>query len=486
MSIIDLKALIPYVIVSGGALLLLLWDLFQRGRRPIARLYVTGIIPVMAWVFSWPQLAEQGTAFHGAVFVDPYTLCFYTIILLGVFVTFLLHDDQLQSQGVDPSVDVDVLILLAAAGGMVMVSAANLIVLFLGFELLSVSVYVLSGLAKKEKASSEGALKYFIMGAFSSAFLLYGMAFVYGATGTIDLQVLHALPNLGADKNPMLIFGVGLLIFGFGFKVSLVPFHFWTPDVYQGAPTSIAGFMAVVVKAAAFGAFFRVLVMAFGGISDEWVGLLWILSVLTMTFGNIVALRQRSIKRMLAYSSIAHAGYLMIGFVSLGSAQGGEAMIFYLLVYAVMTLAAFGVVLVATSGSELQYGKDSIESLSKLGWTHPLIGFTMVIAMLSLAGVPPLAGFSGKFFLFRSAVQAGFPGLAIIAAMNSVISLYYYLRVIVVMYFSDERKAEWLPPKKMLLGARVALTLMTVGTIYFGLFSWRYFAAAQRAIESLG
>ncbi len=470
--------------MTFGALIFLLWDLFQQGKRPLPRIWLAGVICVISWLLSTPFLDLNTSHGNSMLIGDPFALCMNTIILGGLLLTIFLNDAMLTPQRVNPSIDVDVLLMLAAIGGMVMVATENLIVLFIGFELLSVSVYVLSGIARAERASVEGALKYFILGAFSSAFLLYGIALVYGATGSVELDTIRSTAQV---SDPLLLLGLGLIVFGFAFKVSLVPFHFWAPDVYQGAPTSITAFMAVVVKAAAFGAFFRVMISGFGMLHGEWQGVLWLLAVFTMTTGNIVALRQSSIKRMLAYSSISHAGYALMGFISLGEAGGGEAMIFYLLVYSLMTIGAFGVVLVATAGSDAQYDRDTFQSLSGLGWTHPFLGIVMTISILSLAGFPPLAGFMGKFYLFRAALSAGFPGLALIAAINSVISLYYYLRVIVVMYFSaDESASETSSTSRPLfIGPRIALFACTVLTIYFGLFSWRYFAAAYYAVNSL-
>lgn len=481
MSKIDFIAAAPLIAMTFGTLALLLLDLFRVEKSAFPRLWWgVGICGAAAFLF-WPFLSLNETAFQGMMAVDAFTFAFAVLILGGCAVTFMLSDELLAGQRVESTADVDVLLLLAALGGVIMVASTHLILLFVGFELLSISVYVLTGCARNERASSEGALKYFILGAFSSAFMLYGMALVYGATGSMFLPEIAARIN---EPSMLLLIGIGMLIFGFGFKVSLVPFHFWTPDVYHGAPVSMAGFMAVVVKAAAFGAFFRLMATGFGGISASWSTLIAVLSILSMTVGNIIALRQTSVKRMLAYSSIAHAGYAMLGFLALGNG-GGEAVVFYMLAYALMTLGAFGVVIVVTSGSEAQYDRDSIEALQGVGWSHPLLGVAMTAAMLSLAGVPPLAGFIGKFYLFSAAVRAGYTGLAIIAAINSVISLYYYLRIVVVMFFSGERRAAWSPPVQLLFGPRFALIMVTAGTLYVGLFSSRYYETAQAAVRSV-
>ncbi|MCB0345885.1 MAG: NADH-quinone oxidoreductase subunit N [Bdellovibrionales bacterium] len=481
METIDIIAAAPLICMTFGIVALLLLDLFRIDALPFPRLWWgVGICAATGFLF-WPFLTLSETAFHGMMAVDAFTFAFALLILGGSAVTFMLSDELLEGQRIEPSADLDLLVLFAALGGIMMVAATHMMMLFVGFELLSICVYVLTGAARYQRASSEGALKYFILGAFSSAFLLYGMALVYGATGSMYLSEIGR--HIG-EPSMMLLIGLGLLIFGFGFKVSLVPFHFWTPDVYQGAPTSMTGFMAVVVKAAAFGAFFRLMATGFGGISGSWSTMVAVLAVLSMTIGNVIALRQTSVKRMLAYSSIAHAGYAMLGFLALGTG-GGAAVVFYMLVYALMTLGAFGVVLVVSSGSEAQYECDSIDSMQGLGWTHPLLGIAMTVAMLSLAGVPPLGGFMGKFYLFSAAVRSGYTALAVVAAINSVVSLYYYLRIVVVMYFSGERTLSWEPPRALVFGPRIALILVTTGTLYIGIFSSRYYETARIAARSL-
>lgn len=480
MEPIDLLSAAPLALLIAVTMCMLIADLWGK-------MSVRGLWIVLAIGSALIAVNEQRnfvtTAFKGMVYVDAFTWVFSSIILCGAFVSLLFGGKLLSLQRAESGIDVDVLMLLAACGGMVMVAAANLVLLFVGFELLSISVYVLAGIARHERASSEAALKYFLLGAFSSAFLLYGMALVYGATGSLSMIEIarHARPD-----NLLLLVGIGLMIFGFGFKVSLVPFHVWTPDVYQGAPVSITTFMAVVVKAAAFGGFLRLMSVAFAPTSEMWTGLIWVLCVITMTVGNLVALRQKSIKRMLAYSSIAHAGYALIGFVVFGPHHGAEATIFYILAYSLMTVTAFGVVLFATAGTGAQYGNDDIDSLSGLGWTNPFLGILMTIAMLSLAGMPPFAGFMGKFYLFRAAVSGGYSGLAIIAALNSVVSLYYYLRVLVVMYFKTEESAVIHPSNDIPRAPRFALALAALLTVYFGIFAETAMNAVSIAVQSMG
>jgi len=478
----DIIAAYPYLTIAVGTLLLLVLDFLKR--RPW-RLSWGLLVCLLTWAFSYSGGSNGGHGLAGLLYLDYFAVVFNTMILGGAALTLLLNDESLEGQEVKAGIDVDALILLASCGAMVMVGARHLLILFLGFELLSVSVYVLAGLARGQKASTEGALKYFILGAFSSAFLLYGIALIYGATGSLSLPEIAQVA--ATSNNNMLLAGLALLIFGFGFKVSLFPFHFWTPDAYHGAPTSLAGFMAVVVKAAAFGAFLRVMSVCFsaGELVQMWHGVLWTLSLLTMCVGNLLALRQSSIKRMLAYSSIAHAGYIILGFLALGANGGAEATMYYLFVYSLMTVVAFGVVLICTSGTSAQYDKDDLSSLQGLGWSKPFLGFAMSVAMLSLGGIPPLAGFFGKLLLFKAAIGAGYLGLVIVAVLNSVISLYYYLSVIVVMYFQGERNVSWSLPTGTPWTGRVAIALATFGILIIGILSQPFVEIAVLAVKSL-
>lgn len=477
MTLIDFNAASAiFAIVALGSILLFA----ELLGRPLPRVIFLTFICLTALVCSWSLQYIESSALSGMLYADSFTYCFNLLIIGGVFCTALLNEDLLEHHGVRLSADIDVLVLFAAAGAMVMVAAANLIVFFLGFELMSVCVYVLTASARREKASSEGGLKYFVLGAFSSAFLLYGIVLVYAATGTMEIaELTHKL----SGQNTLGLFGAALIIFGFAFKTSLVPFHFWTPDAYQGAPPSITGFMAVVVKAAAFGAFLRLVLAGLGGV-PQWQTLIWVLSALTMTWGNLAALRQRSVKRLLAYSSISHAGYVLMGLLAAGI-TGGSAAIYYLAAYALMTLAAFGVLSVACAGSEYQYGRDDIKILSNLGWREPFLGAVMAVAVLSLAGVPPLAGFAAKLYVFNAAIERGFIWLSVIAALNALVGLYYYLRILVVMYFPEGLGQLSFEPVYLPTGARLALLVVTFGTFYVGIFSGPVLYLAQLAIQNL-
>jgi NADH-quinone oxidoreductase subunit N len=486
----------PLLALVLGASLIVLIDLLNK-KKNIESLITTIAICscLVGWLGGLSAWFLKDFAFSRLAIADPFTFVFFSIILMGTALSILLNSDSLEYQGVRARSDVTVLILLSACGGLVMVSTSHFIVMFLGFEILSLGVYILSGTARHEKASSEAAFKYFVLGAFSAAFMLYGMSLVFGVTGTMEMTKIAEILNPQTARDPIMLIGVGLIIFGFVFKIGLAPFHFWAPDVYQGAPTSITTFMAVVVKAAAVGGLMRIVALAFPDLQGIWVGVLSVIAGLSMTVGNLVALRQRSIKRMLAYSSVAHAGYLTLGLL-VGTSGGWAATIFYVFVYALMTVASFGVVLAASAGTQKQYLNDSIESLRGLGWRSPFLGLVMTIAILSLAGFPPFAGFFGKLYLFKAAVTGGFVGLVILAAINSLISLYYYLSIIVVLYFPKyqahgehhEHKEVIDAPPAVRPAAQIAMGIATVLLVVTGIYSGRLIeisaVAADRGLTS--
>lgn len=482
----DLIQILPLLGVVIFALGLLFYELIAKADS----VWWVGIACLSGVAFYLVQLVQSQLLggghlgemlFKGSLFSDSFSGIFGVIILCGTLLSSLLHHRLLKAQNVEESADVDLLLLLTAAGGLIMVAAANLLVFFVAFELLSVSVYALTGLARKEAASAEASLKYFLLGAFSSAFMIYGITLIYGATGTI---ILPEIAGRLSSSNPILLMGLGLLIFGFCFKVSLVPFHFWAPDVYQGAPVSISGFMAAVVKTAAFGAFLRVIWKGFLPINEVWSGLIWTLAALSMCVGNLLALKQTSIKRMLAYSSVAHAGYIAMGFLALEKGSALQAVSFYLLVYTLMTIVAFGVVLLVSVSSGKQYSADNINSFKGLGWKQPVLAFVMLLALLSLGGMPPLGGFIAKFYLFQTVLQAGYPGLVILAALNSVVSLFYYLRLVVLMYFeADSAETEGAATVEVPLSSAIALGFSAVGIVYLGLFSDGIFGFLKSAMQ---
>jgi NADH-quinone oxidoreductase subunit N len=356
------------------------------------------------------------------------------------------------------------LVLFATVGMILMASANDLIVFFLGLETMSMAVYVLTGMWRSSGPSSEAAMKYFLMGAFATGFLLYGIALIYGATGSTNLSSVSAyLLETPSDWPLYLVAGGLLLLIGFAFKVAAVPFHFWVPDVYEGAPTPVTGFMSVAVKAAAFGAWTRILLHRLSPLDSDWALPLWIIAIATMTIGNLLALSQTSVKRMLAYSSIAHAGYVLIALVS-GEEWGGAPLLFYLAAYTLMTIGAFAVL---TAMTENGNPRETYSDFAGLGFKRPFLAMAMSLFMLSLAGFPPLAGFAGKFYVFRSAVLAGHTNLAIIGVLNSLLSVAYYLRVIIAMYMQEGGTESKTFRQAPYLYVAVAMTV--AGTLYLGI-----------------
>lgn len=371
-------------------------------------------------------------AFSGMVVLDRYATFFNMVILIGTILTILTSMSYMAKEGMNKG-EYYILILSAAFGMMLLASTRDMLMMFLGLETMSIAVYVLAGFIRRRLQCNESALKYFLLGAFASGFLLYGMALLYGVAGSTHLSKIGAID---IANNSMALVGVGLLIVGFGFKIASFPFHMWTPDVYDGAPVSVAGFMAVGVKTAAFAALLRIVLSLFGSMEVSGYWLLWGMAILTMTYGNFAALAQRNIKRMLAYSSIAHTGYLLVGLTALIRAKstGAEGILFYLLAYTFMNVGAFAVVAYMAKKDETAF---DLESYNGLGKRAPLLALAMTMFMFSLAGIPPLAGFFGKFYVFSAAIKANLLDLAIIGVLNSALSVYYYIRVVWYMYFRE-------------------------------------------------
>jgi NADH-quinone oxidoreductase subunit N len=347
-------------------------------------------------------------------------------------------------------------------------------------ETMSISIYILAGMMREDKRSVEAALKYFLLGAFATGFLLYGIALIYGATGSFHLKdIATYIASKNLLRSPMLLMSLVFLTIGFGFKIASVPFHMWTPDVYEGAPTTITAFMATGVKAAGFSALIRVFFSALPAFRPDWTSIMWVICVATMTLGNIVAISQTNIKRMLAYSSIAHAGYILVAFVA-GNDLGTSGILFYLMTYAFMNIGAFTVViLLGKKGEE----NTLINDYAGIGFKYPLLAASMTIFLLSMAGIPPLGGFMAKLYIFSAAVKSKFYWLAILGVLNSAVSVYYYLRVTVLMYFREsEREITGLQfsPASVL-----ALILAVIGTLYLGIFPANVLSLAQRSIAGL-
>jgi NADH-quinone oxidoreductase subunit N len=464
MTAIDLRAILPELILAAGGLVVLLvaviWPKASRGLQGTVSL----VTVLLAFGFVPSLWGENLSGFGGLVAADNYALVFGVIFLISAALTILLSLNRHET-GYILYDEFFALVLFAAFGMMLMAAGTDLLTIFIGLETLSISLYVLAAFRRNDPKALESAFKYFLLGAFASAFLLYGIALMYGVSGSTRIVVLaDFVLNEGFLSDPLFVIGFILALVGFGFKVAVVPFHMWTPDVYQGAPTPVTAFMATGSKAAGFAALLRVLGTAFGDHAVHWQTAVWVLAVLTMTIGNITALRQQNIKRMLAYSSIAHAGYVLVGIIAANEMATSSA-VFYLLAYTFMTAGAFGVV------SMLASQKEEFVELSAyrgLAYNAPTVALVMSVFMFSLAGIPPTAGFMGKFYLFSAAVKAGFIWLVIFGVINSMISLYYYLGVVVNMFMSEAEATTPVPVR--VPAVAVALGIAVFGTLALGLF----------------
>jgi NADH-quinone oxidoreductase subunit N len=479
-----LWALLPEVVLAVTGLLVLTLDVFQRGARSVpSRTWVrwTAVAGVLIALVANAYLLRFDVPVRSAMIaMDSFRVATNFVILGATALGLLFSFDYLKREDLNIG-EFYFLMLTASIGMMLLAGSRDLIVVFLAVELMSLAVYILTGFDRKDPRSAEGSLKYFLMGAFASGFLLYGIALLFGATGSTNLALVTSEVARGArDGNFLLHAGVALVVVGFGFKVSAVPFHMWTPDAYEGAPTPVTGFMAAGVKAAGFAALIRIVTVELAPAASVWMLVLWWLAVLTMIVPNLIALAEDNVKRMLAYSSIAHAGYLMVGVVS-GGAVGRSATLLYLAVYAVMTLGAFAVVgVVAGQGDS----RGSLADFRGLGWRRPLLGAAMVVFLLSLAGFPPTGGFIGKLYLLLAAVEAGQVTLAVILVLTSFVSYYYYLRVIWKMYFEEAPEGTALPEVP---GAafRIAAAVAVVLILIAGLVPGRAIRTAELAGEDL-
>lgn len=448
-------------------------------RRPLAYIAICGL--VIAFVAVIVQHSAHKAGFYSSVVLDGFALFSYGVFLLVGVLTVLLSIDYLELEHINLG-EYYVLVLGAIAGMMLMAAANSLIVIFLALETFSVCLYVLAGFERTREKSQEAAIKYFLLSAFASAFLLYGMALIYGATGSTMLpQIALYLKAHAAASDPVLIAGLGLMIVGFAFKMSAVPFHTWTPDVYEGSPTPITAMMSVGTKLAAFAAFIRLFGVALSVVHAHWDAIIWLLAVITMVGGNVAAVVQTNVKRMLAYSSIAHAGYLLIAVFTAradgSAADGVPSLLFYFVVYAFMNIGAFAVVTAIG-----QTGEDNtfLQDFAGLGTRKPLVAATMAVCLLSLASFPPTAGFWAKFYVFRTALQAGHGELAVIGVLCSLISVYYYFRVIYYMYFrssSAEAPVFSVPPA---LGT--VLGVSAAGSLVLGFWPSGVLTLAQNAL----
>jgi len=467
MPAVDWGALSPFLWLCAGGLLT---TLLSVAPRPLKSLPGLGALlsVALAGRAVWSLWDQPRIALGGMVAVDRMALGFDVVFLATAALAILLSMSALRRDGADHG-EFYSLLLFATAGMTMMAGSANLLVLFLGLEILSLPLYIMSAFTRTRERALEASIKYFLMGAFSTGFTLYGMALLYGATNTLDLRrMAAAVPGGTGEFHGLLYAGFGLTLIGFLFKIAAVPFHFWLPDVYQGAPTPVTGFMIAGTKAAAFATVLRVLTSAFWMDPQivQWVPLLSVLAVLTMTLGNVVALAQNNIKRMLAYSSIAHAGYLLVA-VACRSEAGVSSVLFYLASYLFMNIGAFVVVHLVEHTREGDEVGELLQAYAGLGKRAPLAAAAMAVFMFALTGMPLTGGFVGKFFIFRAALDAKLYALAILGVLNSVVSAAYYLRVIVYMYFREPATEPG--PIRSPLPATLALALSVVGVFFLGL-----------------
>ncbi len=461
-SVLDLRPIAPAAIVAVTGLVVLLAQAFTpRGKSsPSAALSLAGLAAALVSVWLLATGPGRGSVMAGAVAADDFSLFLHVLILGVAAVTVLLSPSYLRSCGIERG-EYYALLLFSVVGMLGLVSSIELVSLFVALEIMSIALYGMAGMDRRRPESQESALKYFVTGAFASAFFLYGIALLYGASGSTSLEkVARAMGMLTPSSLPLAILGTALLLVGFGFKVASVPFHMWAPDVYEGAPTTVTAFMSAGVKAAAFGALLRVFDSALPALASQWRPLVAVLAIVTMIVGNLAALAQSNLKRMLAYSSIAHAGYLLSAFVA-APRVAGEAMLFYLVAYAAVNLGAFGTIAALTRD-----GREplALRDVAGLAQRRPALAAALAVFLVSLTGIPITAGFVGKFYLFNAAVAAGWVVLALVGVVMSVVSAYYYLRVVVAMYMAEPVGEDtWSavsPASTFALAVSAALTLL--------------------------
>jgi NADH-quinone oxidoreductase subunit N len=479
MSAADFWYILPEMVLAFGAMLVLLADVYVARER---RSLVTGL-SVLVLAATAVAVAVVGnphvTISHGLLSIDAFGIFFKILFIGAAALTLLMSSSYLEVEGT-PVGAYCFLVLGATLGMMFMASGIELVTIFIGLETMAIAFYILAGYLKPSARSNEAAVKYFLLGAFSLGILLYGMSLLYGLTGATSLSAIAtALADNSTVNRPMLLLAVFLIVAGVGFKIAAVPFHMWAPDVYEGAPTPITAFLSVGSKAASFAMLLRIFVEGLPSMSGDWRMLFEVLAVLTMTVGNIAAITQSNIKRMLAYSSIAQAGYVLIGVVA-GTPRGVSAMLIYLAVYSFMQLGAFAVIVLLRRKDAIG---DELKDFNGLYFRSPLAAIAMLLFMLSLGGIPPTAGFMGKFWLFSAAIEAGYVWLAVIGVLNSAISLYYYIRVVVFMWLKNEPTGS---APRLSPGLAIAVVLTLAATLGLGLYPRPLFDFAERSASALG
>jgi len=472
------NAIVPMACVTAAGIAAMVAEAFRDPgeRMPIGGLGLVGFVgAAIAAVVLWDHNASS----FDVVAADNFGL-FVTLILIIVGVLSLAISSATIDREHLPRGEYYALMLFATAGMMLMATASDLLVIFLALEVMSLAVYVLTGIRRDSPTATEASFKYFLLGAFSSAFFLYGIAFTYGLTGSTRLDRIGSLMSAqSTSPTPMQLLALGLVVVGFAFKVAAVPFHMWTPDAYEGAPPAVTGFMSTGVKAAAFAAFVRVFLSAFEPLRGTWSEAVWVLAAATMIVGTVVGVAQSNVKRMLAYSSIAHGGYLLLALLA-GNDVGKGAVLFYLLTYAVTNIGAFGVIALLESGDR---PNDRVHDYAGLWNDHPALAALMTIFLLSLGGFPPMAGFIAKWYVFSAAIKAGYTGLAIVGVLTSVVSVFFYLRIVVMMYMTPGEGPRVVLPVPALAGA--ALVVSAVLILYLGILPTRVLDWAAASISTV-
>jgi NADH-quinone oxidoreductase subunit N len=449
-----MKALI---LLSSLGVITLLAEIFSF-KKLLYPLVLLGLIAtIILNIGDWNAVHNT---FYNMMRFDNYAVAFTSVILVVAFLWFVMAEGFFKDE--TNQTDHYALVLFALVGAVIMVSYTNMAMLFLGIEILSIPMYILAGSNKTDISSNEAAFKYLIMGAFATGFLLFGITLIYGATGSFDLMEIKAAvtTNVGTLSSIFYV-GVLLMLVGMAFKVSAAPFHFWAPDVYQGAPTVITAFMATIVKTAAFAAFLRLFSTTFMSVGHTWMQVVWVMAALTLLVGNITAVVQMSTKRMLAYSSVAHAGYMLLGLVA-GNSFSNSAILMYAAAYSIASIATFCIIGIISDSK----GTDSIDAFNGLGKSNPFLAAVMTISLLSLAGIPPTAGFFAKYYIFTSSFLAGNIGLVLIAIIASLVGVYYYFRIIIAMYFKDGGKEKI----DLQINQHILLIIVAIATIALGLF----------------
>lgn len=454
----DLSTFLPGIIVGVAGLIAIVIDSYKDDHNAIVGLTVASLVAALV-LSIMDMFGPVGESWAGMIAYGGVAAYGNTVILFGTLFCVLISHEYLEA--IDHNFgEVYAMVLFATTGMLALASANNMIMIFLGLETMSICLYVLAGIIKERKTGAEAALKYFLLGAFSTGFLLYGMALLYGATGSLDVQEIAA----AGSSDLLFVAGGGLLLVGFFFKISAVPFHMWTPDVYEGTPTTLAAYMSTASKSATFIALITIVSRMLPEGTADWGQVLQVIAIITMILGNIIALVQDNMKRMLAYSSIAHAGYLLVGLAA-ATPEGYTAVLYYLLAYTIMNVGAFGVV----AYYERQHGLDllDINNYAGLGFKRPLMAVMLSVFLFSLAGIPGFAGFVGKYYVFAAAINEGLIGLAIVGVLASAASVYYYLRPMVFMYMREPHKD--IPLVKSGWMFKGSLIVLTILTIYFGL-----------------